>query len=111
MACHAEAARWEDTGWEQIVLVYDMLLHLAPSPITRLHRAVALRYTHGPQGALAEVDGLAAELDRYHLLHATRADLLRALGHPGEARAADRLALDPTANPAEGTLLQERAGF
>ncbi|WP_338145751.1 DUF6596 domain-containing protein [Streptomyces scabichelini] len=109
VACHAEAACWEDTDWEQIVLLYDMLLHLAPSPVTRLHRAVALRYTQGPRAALAEVDGLAAELDRYYLFHATRADLLRALDDPDQARAEDRLALDLTANPAERTLLQERA--
>ncbi|MEV1084640.1 sigma-70 family RNA polymerase sigma factor [Streptomyces sp. NPDC050211] len=110
VACHAEAARWEDTDWEQIVLLYDMLLHLAPSPVTRLHRAVALRYTRGAEAALADVDGLATELDRYYLFHATRADLLRALGHPDEARTADRLALDLTANPAERAVLQERVG-
>ena len=45
VACHAEAERWEDTDWEQIVLLYDMLLHLAPSPVTRLYRAIAVRYT------------------------------------------------------------------
>ncbi|CCK28683.1 hypothetical protein BN159_4304 [Streptomyces davaonensis JCM 4913] len=111
VACHAEAACWEDTDWEQIVLLYDMLLHLAPSPVTRLHRAVALRYIEGPQGALAEVDGLAGELDRYHLFHAVRADLLRDLDRPDEARTADRFALELTANPAERALLQERAGF
>ncbi|WP_314176529.1 RNA polymerase sigma factor [Streptomyces winkii] len=110
VACHAEAASWEDTDWEQIVLLYDMLLHLAPSPVVRLHRAVALRYTQGPHAALAVVDGLTAELERYHLFHATRADLLRALGHPDEARAADRLALELTANPAERAVLEERAG-
>jgi RNA polymerase sigma factor (sigma-70 family) len=48
VACHAEAARWEDTDWEQIVVLYDMLMHLAPSPVTRLHRAIALRYVEGP---------------------------------------------------------------
>jgi predicted RNA polymerase sigma factor len=47
VACHAEAERFEDTDWEQIVLLYDMLLALAPSPVTRLHRAIALRYTAG----------------------------------------------------------------
>ncbi|MGP4089129.1 RNA polymerase sigma factor [Streptomyces sp. KR55] len=109
VACHAEAARWEDTDWEQIVLLYDMLLHLAPSPVTRLHRAVALRYTQGPHAALAEVDDLATELNRYYLFHATRADLLRTLDRPDQARAADRLALELTANPAERALLQERA--
>jgi RNA polymerase sigma factor (sigma-70 family) len=108
VACHAEAKRWEDTDWEQIVLLYDMLLHLAPSPVTRLHRAIALRYTVGPRAAMSELDGLAGALDDYHLFHATRADLLRQLGDPDEARAADRRALALTTNPAERALLQQR---
>ena len=108
VACHAEAAHWDETDWEQIVLLYDMLLHLDPSPITRLHRAIALRYTAGPRAALAEVDTIADTLDRYHLLHATRGELLRALGHPHDARAADQRALHLTTNPAEQALLQQR---
>jgi RNA polymerase sigma factor (sigma-70 family) len=108
VACHAEAKRWEETDWEQIVLLYDMLLHLAPSPVTRLHRAIALRYTVGPRAAMSEVDALAGALDDYHLFHATRADLLRQLGDPDEARAADRRALTLTTNPAERAVLQER---
>lgn len=111
VACHAEAERWEDTDWKQIVILYDMLLHLAPSPVTRLHRAIALRYVSGPRAALTEVDRLAAELDRYHLFHATRAELLRALGHPDQARDADRRALELTANPAEQAVLQERIAW
>lgn len=108
VACHAEAADWANTDWEQILVLYDMLLHLAPSPITRLHRAVVLRYTAGPQAALAELDTLADPLDRYHLYHATRAEFLRALGDPGQARTADQRALELTANPAEQALLQRR---
>jgi RNA polymerase sigma-70 factor (ECF subfamily) len=108
VACHAEAKTWADTDWEQIVLLYDMLLHLAPSPITRVHRAVALRYTAGPQAALDELDALADTLDRYHLFHATRAELLRALGHPYQARTSDERALLLTNNPAEQALLQQR---
>jgi RNA polymerase sigma factor (sigma-70 family) len=108
VACHAEAERWADTDWEQIVLLYDMLLHLAPSPVTRLQRAIALRYTAGPRAALSELDALADELDDYHLFHATRAELLRALGHPYEARAADERALELTANPAEQAVLRQR---
>jgi RNA polymerase sigma factor (sigma-70 family) len=111
VACHAEAKTWADTDWEQIVLLYDMLLHLAPSPITRLHRAIALRYTAGPQAALDELDSLADTLDRYHLLHATRAELLRALGHPYQARTADERALELTTNPAEQALLQQRINW
>jgi predicted RNA polymerase sigma factor len=108
VACHAEAERFEDTDWEQIVLLYDMLLALAPSPVTRLHRAVALRYTAGPRAAMAELDALTGSLNRYYLYHATRAELLRELGHPDQARAADRLALELTANPAEQAVLQQR---
>jgi len=108
VACHAEAERWEDTDWEQIVLLYDMLLHLAPSPVTRLHRAIALRYTDGPRAAMAELDELAGPLDGHHLFHATRAELLRALGQHDRARDADRRALELTANPAERALLRRR---
>ena len=90
---NAEAERWEDTGWEQIVLLYDMLLHLASSPVTRLHRAIAVRYAAGTRAAMAELDDLAGLLGDYHLDHASCAELLRELGHPGQARAADRRAL------------------
>lgn len=108
VACHAEAPDWAHTDWEQIVVLYEMLLHLAPSPLTRLHRSIARRYIAGPAEALAEVDQLAPALERYHLYHATRADLLGALGRADEAQAANRRALELTANPAEQALLRER---
>ena len=111
VACHAEASRWEDTDWEQIVLLYDMLLHLSPSPVTRLHRAIALRYVSGPPAAMAELDALAGTLDDYHLYHATRAELLRTLGQPSQARDADQRALDLTANPAEQAILRRRTSW
>jgi RNA polymerase sigma factor (sigma-70 family) len=111
VACHAEADRWEDTDWHQIVLLYDMLLHLAPSPVTRLHRAIALRYTSGPRAAMAELDCLAGALDNYHLYHATRAEMLRELGHPDQAQTADRRALTLTANPAEQAVLRRRISW
>jgi len=111
VACHAEAERFADTDWEQIVLLYDMLLHLAPSPVTRLHRAIAVRYATGAQAAMAELDDLADVLGEYHLYHATRAELLRELGQPGQARAADRRALNLTTNPAEQAVLQQRLAW
>lgn len=111
VACHAEAPRWADTDWTQILVLYDMLLRLAPSPVTELHRAVALSYVVGPAEALATVDGLAGELDGYHLFHATRAHLLRDLGDPDGARAADERALARTANPAERSLLRRRLAW
>jgi RNA polymerase sigma factor (sigma-70 family) len=111
VACHAEAKRWEDTDWAQIVVLYDMLLHLAPSPVTRMHRAIALRYVIGPAAALREVDALAGDLNGYHLFHATRAELLRGLGQAGQAQAADERALALTANPAERSLLRQRLNW
>jgi len=108
VACHAEAERWEDTDWEQIVLLYDMLLHLAPSPVTRLHRAIAVRYSTGARAAMSELNDLAEVLGEYHLYHATRAELLRELGEPDQAKTADRRALELTANPAEQAVLHQR---
>ncbi|MDF2705759.1 MAG: polymerase subunit sigma-24 [Nonomuraea muscovyensis] len=108
VACHAEAESWADTDWEQIVVLYDMLLHLAPSPVTRLHRAIAVRYVDGPATALAEVDRLSDALTRYHLFHATRAELLRELGRGREAVEADERALELTVNPAQQALLEQR---
>ncbi len=111
VACHTEAQHWADTDWEQILLLYDMLLHLAPSPITRLHRAIASRYVSGPKTALAELDTLARDLGSLHLYHATRAEFLRALGHPYQARAADQRALELTSNPAEQAVLRQRINW
>jgi RNA polymerase sigma-70 factor (ECF subfamily) len=111
VACHAEADRWEDTDWEQIVVLYDMLLHLAPSPVTRLHRAIAVRYTAGPEQAMSELEAVSDALDGYHLFHATRAELLRDLGQPEESRAANWRALELTANPAEQAMLRQRLSW
>ncbi|MFE0527500.1 RNA polymerase sigma factor [Micromonospora parva] len=111
VACHAEAGRWEETDWAQIAVLYDMLLRLAPSPVTRLHRAIALRYVSGPLVALTEVDTLAGELNDYHLFHATRAELLRDLGDATQARTADERALALATNPAERALLRHRLNW
>ena len=107
-ACHCEAARWDDTDWEQILVLYDMLLHLQPSPVTRLHRSVAIRYVKGADVALAELDEINTELSNYPLYHATRGELLRAIGDPAQARQADQRALELTSNPAQTELLHER---
>ena len=108
VACHAEAASWETTDWPQILLLYDALLDYLPTPVIRLHRTVALSEVLGPGAALDETDNLAADLDRYHIYHATRAEFLRRLGRSYEARQADERALGLTANPAERTLLEQR---
>ncbi|ADB33072.1 putative RNA polymerase, sigma-24 subunit, ECF subfamily [Kribbella flavida DSM 17836] len=107
-ACHCEAASWAETDWHQILVLYDLLLRLQPSAVTRLHRAVAVRYVEGAEAALAEVDALRNELGSYPLLHATRAELLRATGDHARAREADQRALELTNNPAQAELLHQR---
>ena len=108
VACHAEAESWAATDWRQIVVLYDILLTLTPSPVIRLNRAVALWQLEGPEAALAEVNALAKELGNYHLFHATRAELLLELSHREQARAATLRALELTQNRAEQALLERR---
>jgi RNA polymerase sigma-70 factor (ECF subfamily) len=108
VACHAESPSWEATDWGQILALYDALVAIAPSPVVSLNRAIALRYMDGPRAALAEVERIAPELSRYRLVHATRAELLREVGRPLEARLADEQALALTSNPAERSLLEQR---
>jgi RNA polymerase sigma-70 factor (ECF subfamily) len=108
VACHAEAPSWEATDWPQILALYDALTSIAPSPVASLNRAIAVRYVRGPAAALTEVERIAPELTRYRLVHATRAELLRELGRPAEARLADAQALALTSNPAERALLEQR---
>lgn len=107
-AVHCEAPTWEATDWPQIVALYTLLAAFDPSPVVLLNRSIALSHVAGAEAALAEVDALAPRLARYHLLHATRAALLRELGRAADAREADRQALALTANPAERRLLTER---
>jgi RNA polymerase sigma-70 factor (ECF subfamily) len=108
VACHAEAATWEQTDWPQILLLYDALLTYLPSPVVALHRAIAHGQVAGPAAALADLDQLSGPLGSYHLFHATRAQLLRELGRAAEARRADEQALGLTGNPAERALLEQR---
>jgi RNA polymerase sigma-70 factor (ECF subfamily) len=107
-AQHALAPSFEQTNWAGIRDLYSTLYELQPGPVVLLNRAVASRYTLGPVAALAEVDQLAADLGEYRLLYATRAELMRALGRPDEAREADRRALALATNPAERELLARR---
>jgi RNA polymerase sigma factor (sigma-70 family) len=107
-AVHAEAPAYEDTDWTQILALYGELLRLVPTPVVRLNRAIALGHVAGPAPALDEIEELAGDLDRYHLYHATRAELLRAFGRHDEAREADRRAMSLTHNPAERSLLERR---
>jgi RNA polymerase sigma factor (sigma-70 family) len=107
-ACHARSRRWEDTDWHLIVDLYDQLLAVSDSPVAALNRAIALQYRDGPEAALAALDPMAGHLSSYHLFHAARAEVLRALGQTGEAANEDRRASELTSNPAELNLLHRR---
>jgi len=95
-ALHDEAVDVASTDWPQIVLLYDVLLALAPSPIFALNRAAAIAMRDGPAAGLALLDDLAGEprLRGYHPYPTARADLLHRLGRFPEAAAAYREALD-----------------
>jgi RNA polymerase sigma-70 factor (ECF subfamily) len=109
-ALHCEAGRAADTDWPQIVRLYDVLERLQPSPIVSLNRAVAVAMVEGPRPALGLIDKLAStgELDGYHLLHATRADLLRRLGSSADAAASYERALALVSNKSERRFLERR---
>ncbi|MGH9481987.1 MAG: RNA polymerase sigma factor [Terriglobales bacterium] len=109
-ACHTRARTLEDTDWERIVLLYDALLQITPSPIVALNRAVALGMAQGPVAGLEAVDRLATEpaLAGYHLLPSVRGDLLTKLGRFTEARQEIQRALAMTQNLREQALLRER---
>lgn len=105
--CHAVAASVDDTDWERIVLLYEALGRLTPSPVVELNRAAAVAMATGPAKALRIVDDLVAggQLAKYHLLQATRGELLTQLGKHEQARAAFEAAIELTANARERTLL------
>ena len=105
-AVHSDAATAAETDWGQILALYDQLLAASPTPVVALNRAVAVAEVHGPEAALAAVDGL--DLGSYHLFHATRADLLRRLGRTQEAAAAYGAAVGLAGNAAERRFLEER---
>jgi RNA polymerase sigma-70 factor (ECF subfamily) len=109
-ACHAIAQDAADTDWSRIAVLYGRLVEVAPSPVVDLNRAVAVAMADGPAAGLEVVEALEASgtLAGYHLLPATRADLLRRLDRRTEAAAAYREALELAATDAERRYLTRR---
>jgi len=109
-ALHCRAARPEDTDWREIVQLYGLLETVQPSPVVSLNRAVAVAMVDGPERALGLIDELArgGELESYHLLHATRADMLRRAGSPKEAAKSYARALSLVMNDSERRFLEMR---
>jgi len=105
-AVHSDARAAADTDWRQILMLYDQLMAVAPTPVAALNRAVAVAEVDGPHAALTIVDGL--DLERYYLFHAIRADLLRRLGRSSEAARAYDAAIERCDNTAERDFLRRR---
>jgi len=106
-ACHARAARAEDTDWRRIAALYEVLTHVSPSPVVDLNRAVAVGHAYGPARGLEIVDSLG--LPGYALLPAVRGDLLAKLGRAAEARQEFEHAASITRNARERALFEARA--
>jgi RNA polymerase sigma-70 factor (ECF subfamily) len=104
---HARAARAEKTDWPRITALYAQLTRLDPSPVVELNRAVAVALAEGPERGLELVDRIDG-LERYHLFHSARADLLRRSGRLDEAAAAYGRAAELATNPVERRFLERR---
>jgi RNA polymerase sigma factor (sigma-70 family) len=112
-ACHMRARTAEETDWERIVLLYDALMQISPSPIVALNRAVAVGMAQGPAAGLDALDaatrpGTDSALAGYHLLPSVRGDLLMKMGRFTEAREEIQRAITLTQNLREQELLTER---
>jgi RNA polymerase sigma factor (sigma-70 family) len=110
-ACHAQARTAEQTDWERIARLYELLGQLTPTPVVELNRAVAVAMAFGPATGLEIVDKLGGEpsLRDYHLLPSVRGDLLAKLGRSGEAQAEFQRAAALARNARERALLLDRA--
>ena len=109
-AVHSEALGYEETDWQQLLCLYNLLREVAPSPIVEMNRAVVVSKLSGPDAGLAILDDLADwdGGEHYYLFAAARADLLRRLGRLSEAATEYRRALALTDNAIEQAFLQDR---
>lgn len=109
--CHAVAPSVEQTDWAHVVVLYEALGRIAPSPIVELNRAAAVAMATGPASALRIIDGLQASggLRGYHLLPATRGEMLLRLGREDEARSEFAAAAALAGNDRERMLLEAKA--
>jgi predicted RNA polymerase sigma factor len=109
--CHAIASSVDETDWDRIVVLYEALGRLAPSPVIELNRAVAVSMATGPANALRIVDRLVSEgaLRGSHLLPSVRGELLARLGRVDEARSELTVAANLATNERESAVLRAKA--
>lgn len=110
LSCHVRAVDLQSTDWHTILESYDALMTLAPSPVVQINRVVAYSFRHGPRAGLAQLEEFENELSmqRFHLFHAVRGDLLRRLHRNDEARTCFERALELTDNLREQEFLKHR---
>ncbi|QKJ18715.1 RNA polymerase sigma factor [Microbacterium hominis] len=109
--CHAVAPSVAETDWPRIVVLYEVLGRIAPSPVVELNRAAAVSMASGPADALPIVDALeeSGALRGSHLVPSVRGELLAQLGRREEARAELLTAASLTGNAAQQRVLREKA--
>jgi len=106
-AAHSTAPSWQQTDWDRIVGLYDLLGSVTASPVVALNRAVAVTERDGPEAGLAALTSIAG-LDHSHLWHAALADALARLGRIADAAAELGLAASLAPSEAERRLLEGR---
>ncbi|MGL4257591.1 MAG: RNA polymerase sigma factor [Microbacterium sp.] len=109
-AVHASASHADDTDWSRIVSLYSELERIDPSPIVTLNKAIAVSELDSPEAGLEMIDRLAEALGGHHAFHTTRAELLRRVGRPADARTAYDRAIELAGNSAEVVHLIRRRG-
>jgi RNA polymerase sigma-70 factor, ECF subfamily len=105
-AVHSDAVTAADTDWRQILALYDQLMAITPNAVIALNRAVAVAEVEGVEKGLVLVEEL--RLERYHLWHAVRADLLRRSGRTKESATAYEAAIARCDNAREKEFLEKR---
>lgn len=109
-AVHAQSPSADDTDWNEIVGLYEVLMRIDPSPVIELNRAVAVAMRDGPEGGLELIDAILArgDLDDYHLTYTARAELHRRLGNSAEARQSFERALELVQQGPERRIIERR---
>jgi RNA polymerase sigma-70 factor, ECF subfamily len=107
-AVHSDASSAVETDWKQLLEIYDALYTLTPTAVVALNRAVVVAEIEGPEKALEIVEAL--DLERYHLSHAVRADLLRRMGRTADAAEAYQRAIAVVGNEREKEFLEKQLG-
>ena len=109
-AIHASAPRTEDTDWQTIVSLYDVLMTLTPSPVVALNRAIAIAQVDGPERGLTEIQAIADRdrLSTYPFYLATLGELELRRGQPDQARTHFEAALEHTRSPMERRFIEQR---